>query len=144
MEQSPSWLANSHSASQEIIHLLRNLKVLYLVQNSLLLILSWATWNQFTTYNPTSQRSILILSSHLHLWLPSGLFPSSFLTKILYSFLISATYATGPTHLILLDLVTLIILGEACKLQSSSLHSLLQSPANSSLSCLNILLSTLF
>jgi hypothetical protein len=34
MEQSPSWEANSHSASQEISHLLWNPKVHYRVQNS--------------------------------------------------------------------------------------------------------------
>jgi hypothetical protein len=30
-----------------------------------------------TSLHPTSPRSILILSTHLHLGLPSGLFPSS-------------------------------------------------------------------
>jgi len=35
MKQSPSWEANSHSASQEILHLLWNLKVHYCVHNSL-------------------------------------------------------------------------------------------------------------
>jgi len=34
MEQSPSWEANSHSASQEIPHLLRNLVVHYRVQRA--------------------------------------------------------------------------------------------------------------
>jgi hypothetical protein len=33
MEQSPSWEANSHSAGQEIPHLLWNPKVHYSVQN---------------------------------------------------------------------------------------------------------------
>jgi len=39
-------------------------------------------------------------------------FLSDFLTKILYAFLVSPTFVTCPTHLIVLDLITLIILGE--------------------------------
>ena len=35
--------------------------------------------------HPTSWRSILTLSTHLHLGLPSGVFPSSFPTKTLYT-----------------------------------------------------------
>jgi hypothetical protein len=57
-------------------------------------------------------RSILILSYHLRLVLPNGLFPSGFPTKILYAPVFSHMRATCPTHLILLDLVILIILGE--------------------------------
>jgi len=57
--------------------------------------------------------SILILSSHLHPYLSSGLFPSVFLTKIVYAFLISPIHATCPTHAILLDLIAVIIFGEA-------------------------------
>jgi hypothetical protein len=46
--------------------------------------------------HPTSRRSILILSSHLPLGLPSGLSIRFPLTKTLYSPLLSARRATRP------------------------------------------------
>ena len=49
------------------------------------LSLSWASPIQSTYPHPTSWRSILILSSHLRLGLPSGLLPSGFPTKTLYT-----------------------------------------------------------
>ena len=49
------------------------------------LSLSWASPIQSTYPHPTSWRSILILSTHLCLGLPSGLFPSGFPTKTLYT-----------------------------------------------------------
>ena len=49
------------------------------------LSLSWASPIQSTYPHPTSWRSILLLSTHLGLGLPSGLFPSGFPTKTLYA-----------------------------------------------------------
>ena len=49
------------------------------------LSLSWARPIQSTYPHPTSWRSILILSTHLRLGLPGGLFPSGFPTKTLFT-----------------------------------------------------------
>jgi hypothetical protein len=91
-----------------------------------------------------SQRFILILSSHLCLGLLSGLFPLGFLTRILYTFLISAMHTSCFSHLILLHLITLIIFTEKYELEGSSLSSFLQPPVASCLLGPNILLSPLF
>ena len=79
------------------------------------LSLSWASPIQSTYPHPTSWRSILILSTHLRLGLPSGLFPSGFPTKTLYTHLSSPIRATCPAHLILLHFMTRTILGEEYK-----------------------------
>ena len=79
------------------------------------LSLSWASPIQSIYPHPISWRSILILSTHLRLGLPSGLFPSSFPTKTLYTPLSSPICATCPAHLILLDFITRKILGEEYK-----------------------------
>jgi hypothetical protein len=55
---------------------------------------------------------VLILSFHLRLGLPSGVFHSGFPTKILYDFLMSPMRDKCPTHLIPLDFITLMIFGE--------------------------------
>jgi len=57
---------------------------------------------------------MLILSFHLHLGLPSGLFPSGFPTKILYA--PPPIRATRSARLNLLDLITRIILSEEKRL----------------------------
>ena len=92
------------------------------------LSLSWASPIQSIYPHPTSWRSVLILSTHLRLGLPSGLFPSGFTTKTLYTLLSSPIRATCPAYLILLDFITRTILGEEYKSFSSSLCSLLDSP----------------
>ena len=49
------------------------------------LSLSWASPIQSIYPHPTSWRSVLILSAHLRLGLPSGVLPSGFPTKTLYA-----------------------------------------------------------
>jgi hypothetical protein len=85
-----------------------------------------------------------ILSTHLRLGLPSGLFPSGFSTNDLYVVVFSSIRATCPTHLILIDFIILIVLGEEYKSRSSSLCSFLYPPVISNLNGPDILLSTLF
>ena len=79
------------------------------------LSLSWASPIQSIYPQPTSWRSILILSTHLSLGLASGLFPSVFPTKTLYTPLSSPIHATCPAHLNLLNFITRTILGEQCE-----------------------------
>jgi len=97
------------------------------------LSLSWATSIQSMPPHSTSWRSLLTLSSHLLLSLRSGLFPSGFPIKPLYTPLLSPISATCPTHLIFLDFIVRTIFGEEYRTLSSSLCSFLHSSVNSSL-----------
>jgi hypothetical protein len=74
-EQRPSWKANRSSASQEMTLIVWNLKVHYHIHKSVSLVLILSQIDSFGALYPTSRRFILILSSHLHLGLPSGLHP---------------------------------------------------------------------
>ena len=85
-----------------------------------------------------------ILSSHLCLGHPSGIFLSGFPTKILHTSLLTPIRATCPIHFNLLDFITRTIMGEEYRSLSSSLCSLFHSTVTSSLLSPNILLSTLF
>ena len=107
------------------------------------LSLSWTSPIQSIYPHPTTWRSILILSTHLRLGLPSGLFPSGFSTKNPYTTLSSPIHATCPAHLILIGFITRTILGEDYKLFRSSLCDLLHFPDTSSLIGLNIHLNTM-
>jgi len=107
------------------------------------LSLSWA--NSIRSILPNrSRRSILILSSHLRLGHPSGLFPSGFPTKTLYTSLLSPIRATCHGHLILFYFITQTILGEEFRSLTSSLCSFFHYPVTSSLLGSNILFSSQF
>ena len=62
--------------------------------------LSWASPIQFIYPHPTSWRYVQILSTHLRLGLPSGLFPIGFHTKTLYTppLLTHMRHIPSPSH----------------------------------------------
>ena len=85
MVQSLSWEANWFAASQEIPRILWNPKVHYRTHKRPPPVPILCQLNPVHIPHPTYWRSILILSTHLRLGLPSGLFPSGFPTKTLYA-----------------------------------------------------------
>jgi hypothetical protein len=95
MELNHSWEAASCAATQEFSSILWNLKVYYHVHKSPRLVSIPSQINPVHT-TPSYVRSILILSSHLRLGLPSGLYPSGFPTKILYALLFSPISSSLP------------------------------------------------
>jgi hypothetical protein len=122
MEQSPSWEADSHSASQEIPLLLWSLKVLYRVykSSSPVPILSHENpVHTFPPYFPKISSNILPSASRSPKWsLPLRFSDQNFVLP-----------HSCPTSLILLYLMSLIPFSAAYKLWSSSLCSLFQPPA---------------
>ena len=105
MVQSPSSEANLFAASQEIpLHFYGTRRFITALTSVRHLSLSWASPIQSTYSHSTSWRSTLILSTHLRLGLPSGLFPYGFRNKTKYAPLSSHIRATSPGKLILLDI----------------------------------------
>jgi len=100
------------AASQEIPCILWNPKVYYCIHKC---PPSFPVPSQL---DPVHNRTFhflkihLNISSHLRLGLPSGLFPSGFPTRTLYTPLPFPIHATCPAHLFLPDFITRTILGE--------------------------------
>jgi hypothetical protein len=76
MELSPSWEAANYAATQELPSILWNPKVHYRAHKSPSFVPILNQIHPVHTTPSNAVRSILILSTHLHLGLPSGLFPS--------------------------------------------------------------------
>ena len=90
-EQSPSWEVNRFWGSREVSRILLKPKVHYRIHKCLPPVPIVSHIDRVRT--PTSHfLNILILSSHLHLSLPSGLFLSGFPTKTLYTHLLFTCY----------------------------------------------------
>ena len=119
MQQSPSWEVSRFSASQEIPSILWNPKIHYHIHKCLPPVPILSQIDPVYAHHPISWRSTLILSSHLCLGLPSGLFPSGFPTTNLSTPFLPHR-ATCPANLILLDLMPRTIFGEHVPLSSSS------------------------
>jgi hypothetical protein len=96
MEQSSSWEANRFSANQEIPCILWNPKVYYRVNKCLTPVPVLSQHDPSKPPPPTFWRSVLILSSHVRLSLQSGLSPSGFPTKTLYTPLLSPPVPHAP------------------------------------------------
>ena len=118
------------AASQEFPRIFGTRMFLTVLTSARHLSISWANSIQSPQPPPTSWKTILILSSHLRLDLPNGLFPSGFPTRTLCTTLPSPIRSTCPAHLILLDFTTRTILGKEYRSLSSSLCNFLNSPVN--------------
>jgi hypothetical protein len=98
------------------VQLLRNFPAIYRIRRFISVFtraLHWYLYQagsiQYIPLNPVSLTSSLILSTHVRLGLPSGLFPSGFPTNILYAFSFFPIRTTCSAHLILLDPIILLL-----------------------------------
>ena len=142
-EQSLSWEANRFSASQEISRILWNPKVYYCS------LKCSPPVPYLTQLDPVHTPTSHFLKIHLNIILPS--MPGFPQWSLSFRFphqnpvcpLLSPIHTTFPAHLILLNFITQMILGEEYRSLSSSLCSFLHSPITLSLLGPNIL-NTLF
>ena len=85
MVQSPSWEANWFAASQEIPRISRNQEVHYRTHKRPQPVSILGQPNPVHIHTSHLLQIRPKLSTHLRLGLPSGLFPSGFRTKTLYT-----------------------------------------------------------
>ena len=97
MQHSPSWEANGFSAGQAIPCILWNMKVYYQSHIGQPPAPVPSQISPVHVLHPTSWKPTLLLSSHLHLGHPSGLFPSGFPTKTLYAPILSPYVLLAPS-----------------------------------------------
>jgi hypothetical protein len=116
MEQS-LWEAISSSASQEVPYICWN-PLIHFYAHRIPPSEPWAMLILFIPIYSVFWRSILLLSSHLHLGVTSGLLPSGSSNKTRYAPLLSPICAANPAYLILLD-ITRMFIGEVYRSCSS-------------------------
>ena len=125
---SPSWEANRSSSIQEIPSFYGTRNFITVFTNARHLSLSGARSMESIPPHSTSWIPILILSTHLHLGLPSSLFLSGFPTKTLYTSLLSPLRVSFPVHLIILDFINRTTFGKEYRSWNYSLCSFLHFP----------------
>jgi hypothetical protein len=155
MELNASREVASWEATEEFPNTLRNPNVHYRLHNSLRfghLSLSWARWIQSIPPHPVSLRSSFTIihppTSLSFMWSLSFGYLINILHALFFFFFFSSSSSSPirdkcPAHLILLDLIILIILGEEHQLRRYSLYSFVHPPVTSSFFGSNILLSIL-
>jgi hypothetical protein len=143
VEQSPLEKLIVTQLVKKLLALYGNRRFITVLIRALHWCLSWARCIQFTSCHCISLRYIIILFPSVS-WSYNCSLAFRYCDQNLCEFLTAPMHATCPVHIIFDGLTSLILFSVACKLWSSSLCSLHQSPATSSLLDPYTPISTLF